>query len=200
MVNPLQFFFFKRQWCNLTCKFESSSWSIAASVATEHCYCSVLSLSLFRCSNNKLLSCIFQLIHLTWSPGIKSKQTLADDERSVSVVLSLKLYGSPWSQAVYNSGKATIQARLIILELTRMLAAHKWRFAINVNFNGATDSFFYQWAPALEHNEEHCAVILSRYDRMRLLQVHITQFKHLIISNFEPQKVSLKRVSALTCP
>ena len=53
----------------------------------------------------------FQLIHLTWSPGIKSKQTLADDERSVSVVLSLKLYGSPWSQAVYNSGKATIQAR-----------------------------------------------------------------------------------------
>ena len=112
-----------------------------------------------------------QLIHLTWSPGIKSKQTLADDERSVSVVLSLKLYGQPWSQAVYNSGKATIQARLIILELTRMLAAHKWRFAINVNFNGATDSFFYQWAPALEHNEEHCAVILSRYDRMRLLQV-----------------------------
>lgn len=117
------------------------------------------------------LSPYFQLIHLTWSPGIKSKQTLADDERSVSVVLSLKLYGSPWSQAVYNSGKATIQARLIILELTRMLAAHKWRFAINVNFNGATDSFFYQWAPALEHNEEHCAVILSRYDRMRLLQV-----------------------------
>ena len=104
------------------------------------------------------------------------------------MVLSLKLYGSPWSQAVYNSGKTTIQARLIILELTRMLAAHKWRFAINVNFNGATDSFFYQWAPALEHNEEHCAVILSRYDRMRLLQVHITQFKHLIISNFNLKK------------
>lgn len=48
--------------------------------------------------------CYFQLIHLTWKPGIKSKQTLADDERSVSVVISLKLYGSPWSPAVYNSG------------------------------------------------------------------------------------------------
>ena len=47
---------------------------------------------------------LFQLIHLTWKPGIKSKQTLADDERSVSVVISLKLYGSPWSPAVYNSG------------------------------------------------------------------------------------------------
>ena len=25
----------------------------------------------------------FQVIHLTWSPGVKSKQTLADDNRSV---------------------------------------------------------------------------------------------------------------------
>ena len=137
--------------------------------------------------------CYFQLIHLTWKPGIKSKQTLADDERSVSVVISLKLYGSPWSPAVYNSGttklhlytyqllivclfelhlyeyeyhfynnnafdtfkclvtwsffllgKATIQARTIILEVARVLSAHKWRFAINVNFNGSTDSFFFQ--------------------------------------------------------
>ena len=73
------------------------------------------------------------------------------------------------------TNRAIFFYRLIILELTRMLATHKWRFAINVNFNGATDSFFYQWAPALEHNEEHCAVILSRYDRMRLLQVPTTE-------------------------
>ncbi len=53
----------------------------------------------------------FQTIHMSWSPGIKSKQTLADDERSVSVVISLKLAGSPWNQAVYNSGKATTQVR-----------------------------------------------------------------------------------------
>ena len=42
------------------------------------------------------------------------------------------------------SGKATIQARTIILEVARVLSAHKWRFAINVNFNGSTDSFFFQ--------------------------------------------------------
>ena len=41
-------------------------------------------------------------------------------------------------------GKATIQARTIILEVARVLSAHKWRFAINVNFNGSTDSFFFQ--------------------------------------------------------
>ena len=87
---------------------------------------------------------ILQVVHLTWSPGIKSKQTLADDERSVSVVISLKLSGTPWNQAVYNSGKATIQARLIILEVARILSQHKWRFAANVNFCGTTDSFFFQ--------------------------------------------------------
>ena len=86
----------------------------------------------------------FQIIHLTWSPGIKSKQTLADDERSVSVVISLKLSGTPWNQAVYNSGKATIQARLIILEVASILAQHKWRLASNVSFCGTTDSFFFQ--------------------------------------------------------
>ena len=85
-----------------------------------------------------------QIIHLTWSPGIKSKQTLADDERSVSVVISLRLSGTPWNQAVYNSGKATIQARLIVLEVARILSQHKWRFATNVNFCGTTDSFFFQ--------------------------------------------------------
>jgi hypothetical protein len=114
---------------------------------------------------------ILKLIHLTWKPGIKSKQTLADDERSVSVVISLKLYGSPWSPAVYNSGKATIQARTIILEVARVLSAHKWRFAINVNFNGSTDSFFFQWCPSLDGLEEMCSLILSRYDRLRLLHV-----------------------------
>ena len=87
---------------------------------------------------------LFQIIHLTWSPGIKSKQTLADDDRSVSVVISLKLSGTPWNQAVYNSGKATIQARLIVLEIVRILSQHKWRFAANVNFSGTTDSFFFQ--------------------------------------------------------
>ena len=30
-----------------------------------------------------------QVIHLTWSPGVKSKQTLADDNRSVSVITRL---------------------------------------------------------------------------------------------------------------
>ena len=115
---------------------------------------------------------IFQIIHLTWSPGIKSKQTLADDDRSVSVVISLKLSGSPWNQAVFNSGKATIQARLIILELTRILAQHKWRFATNINFSGTTDSFFYQWCPNLELDEyRYCAIILYRYDRLRMLHV-----------------------------
>ena len=87
---------------------------------------------------------VLQIIHLTWSPGIKSKQTLADDDRSVSVVISLKLSGTPWNQAVYNSGKATIQARLIVLEIVRILSQHKWRFAANVNFSGTTDSFFFQ--------------------------------------------------------
>ena len=38
------------------------------------------------------------MIHLTWSPGVKSKQTLADDNRSVSVITSLKIHGNPWSQ------------------------------------------------------------------------------------------------------
>lgn len=95
-------------------------------------------------TNYLCFSILLQIIHLTWSPGIKSKQTLADDERSVSVVISLRLSGTPWNQAVYNSGKATIQARLIILEVARILSQHKWRFATNVNFCGTTDSFFFQ--------------------------------------------------------
>ena len=99
------------------------------------------------CGCNLFIHFLFlylQIIHLTWSPGIKSKQTLADDERSVSVVISLRLSGTPWNQAVYNSGKATIQARLIVLEVARVLSQHKWRFATNVNFCGTTDSFFFQ--------------------------------------------------------
>ena len=99
------------------------------------------------CACNLFIHFLFlylQIIHLTWSPGIKSKQTLADDERSVSVVISLRLSGTPWNQAVYNSGKATIQARLIVLEVARVLSQHKWRFATNVNFCGTTDSFFFQ--------------------------------------------------------
>ena len=69
-------------------------------------------------------------------------------------------------QAVYNSGKATIQARLIILELTRILASHRWRFAMNLNMSGASDSFFFQWCPNLEEAEDaarYCAIILSRW-------------------------------------
>ena len=75
----------------------------------------------------------------------------------------------PQLQAVYNSGKATIQARLIILELTRILASHRWRFAMNLNFCGASDSFFYQWCPNLEEAEDaarYCAIILSRWVRV----------------------------------
>jgi hypothetical protein len=66
---------------------------------------------------------------------------------------------------VYNSGKATIQARLIILELARILSAHRWRFAMNLNFNGTSDTFFFQWCPNLQEAEEqtkYCALILSR--------------------------------------
>ena len=100
---------------------------------------------------------------MTWSGGIKSKQTLADDERSVSVVIALKLSGTPWNQAIYNSGKSTIQARLIIVEVARILATYKWRYAANVNFAGLTDSFFFQWCPHLDMDEaRYCAIILSR--------------------------------------
>ena len=109
---------------------------------------------------------------MTWSPGIKSKQTLADDERSVSVVLSVRLAGAPWNQNVCNSGKATVQARQVTLEVTRILATFKWRLAATVNFSGSTDSLFYQWCPSLEGLESagHCALVLTRYDRLRLLQ------------------------------
>jgi len=110
---------------------------------------------------------------MTWSPGIKSKQTLADDDRSVSVVLSLKLSGSPWSQAVYGSGKAAVQARAVLLEVSRVLAGYKWRLAASVNFTGTTDSLFFQWCPGAAHLEQvqHCGLLLSRYDRLRLLHV-----------------------------
>ena len=33
-----------------------------------------------------------QVIHLTWSPGVKSKQTLADDNRSVYLDIYLFLH------------------------------------------------------------------------------------------------------------
>ena len=88
------------------------------------------------------------------------------------VLLAKKQHGSfftfpiPFLQAVYNSGKATIQARLIILELTRILATHRWRFAMNLNLSGASDSFFFQWCPNLEEAEDaarYCAIILSRW-------------------------------------
>ena len=80
-------------------------------------------------------------------------------------------------QAVYNSGKATIQARLIILELTRILASHRWRFAMNLNLSGASDSFFFQWCPNLEEAEDaarYCAIILSRSVKKAsiILQIH----------------------------
>ncbi len=37
-----------------------------------------------------------------------------------------------------------LQARLIVLEVARVLSQHKWRFATNINFSGTTDSFFFQ--------------------------------------------------------
>ncbi|CAB4057449.1 unnamed protein product [Lepeophtheirus salmonis] len=115
---------------------------------------------------------ILKIIHLTWSPGIKSKQTLADDERSVTVVIALKLCGNPWTQAYYNSGKNTIQARSVILEIVRSLSIHKWRFAANINYTGNADSlFFFQWCPNLDlEDDKYCAIVLSRYDRLRCLQ------------------------------
>uniref|UniRef100_A0A0K2TQJ9 Uncharacterized protein n=1 Tax=Lepeophtheirus salmonis TaxID=72036 RepID=A0A0K2TQJ9_LEPSM len=114
---------------------------------------------------------ILKIIHLTWSPGIKSKQTLADDERSVTVVIALKLCGNPWTQAYYNSGKNTIQARSVILEIVRSLSIHKWRFAANINYTGNADSLFFQWCPNLDlEDDKYCAIVLSRYDRLRCLQ------------------------------
>ena len=71
---------------------------------------------------------------------MKSKQTLADDNRSVSVITSLKIHGQPWSQAVYNSGKASVQARLILLEVIKIFSEHNWRLACNVNLESTADS------------------------------------------------------------
>ena len=60
-------------------------------------------------------------------------------------------------------GKATIQARTIILEVARVLSAHKWRFAINVNFNGSTDSFFFQVRRiVMVSNKENLYMIANR--------------------------------------
>ena len=93
------------------------------------------------------------MIHLTWSPGVKSKQTLADDNRSVSVITSLKIHAHPWSQAVYNGGKPTIQARLVLLEIIKIFAENNWRLATNVNLESTADSLIFQWCPNLDMEE-----------------------------------------------
>ena len=64
-------------------------------------------------------------------------------------------------------GKATIQARTIILEVARVLSAHKWRFAINVNFNGSTDSFFFQ---------VRRIVIISNKEKLYFVMDFVTEF------------------------
>ena len=114
------------------------------------------------------------MIHLTWSPGVKSKQTLADDNRSVSVITSLKIHGQPWSQAVYNSGKASVQARLILLEVIKIFAENNWRLACNVNLESTADSLVFQWCPNLDMDEfRFCAISLNRYDRLRLVRTPV---------------------------
>ena len=145
--------------------------------------------------------CVPQVIHLTWSPGVKSKQTLADDNRSVyldiylfihiyfiiyisildlyiyrsvSVITSLKIHGQPWSQAVYNSGKASVQARLILLEVIKIFAENNWRLACNVNLESTADSLVFQWCPNLDMDEfRFCAISLNRYDRLRLVRTPV---------------------------
>ena len=118
-----------------------------------------------------LLNACLKVIHLTWSPGVKSKQTLADDNRSVSVITSLKIHGQPWSQAVYNSGKASVQARLILLEVIKIFAENNWRLASNVNLESTADTLVFQWCPNLDMDEfRFCAISLNRYDRLRLVR------------------------------
>eukprot|EP00090_Calanus_glacialis_P047499 TRINITY_DN9901_c0_g1_i1.p1 TRINITY_DN9901_c0_g1~~TRINITY_DN9901_c0_g1_i1.p1 ORF type:complete len:1078 (+),score=157.12 TRINITY_DN9901_c0_g1_i1:452-3685(+) len=121
-----------------------------------------------------MLEKVIKVIHLTWSPGVKSKQTLADDNRSVSVITSLKIHGQPWSQAVYNSGKASVQARLILLEVIKIFAENNWRLACNVNLESTADSLVFQWCPNLDMDEfRFCAISLNRYDRLRLVRTPV---------------------------
>ena len=102
---------------------------------------------------------------------MKSKQTLADDNRSVSVITSLKIHGQPWSQAVYNSGKASVQARLILLEVIKIFAENNWRLACNVNLESTADTLVFQWCPNLDMDEfRFCAISLNRYDRLAWIQ------------------------------
>jgi len=122
-----------------------------------------------------MLEKVIKVIHLTWSPGVKSKQTLADDNRSVSVITSLKIHGQPWSQAVYNSGKASVQARLILLEVIKIFAENNWRLACNVNLESTADSLVFQWCPNLDMDEfRFCAISLNRYDRLRLVRTPVS--------------------------
>ena len=108
-------------------------------------------------------------------------------------------------QAVYNSGKATIQARLIILELTRILASHRWRFAMNLNLSGASDSFFFQWCPNLEEAEDaarYCAIILSRWVGLQEFGsggIVSSRFMHITYCHSAHQRGFTSRTSAAPC-
>jgi hypothetical protein len=88
-------------------------------------------------------------------------------------VLKLTLY-DPWErwlyQAVYNSGKASVQARLVLLEVIKIFAENNWRLAANVNLESTADSLMFQWCPSLDMDFRFCAVSLNRYDRLRLVR------------------------------
>jgi hypothetical protein len=76
----------------------------------------------------------------------------------------------PW-QAVYNSGKASVQARLVLLEVIKIFAANNWRLAANLNLESTADSLMFQWCPSLDMEDfRFCAVSLNRYDRLRLVR------------------------------
>ena len=74
-------------------------------------------------------------------------------------------------QAVYNSGKASVQARLVLLEIIKIFAENNWRLAANVNLESTADSLVFQWCPNLDMDDfRFCAISLNRYDRVRLMK------------------------------
>lgn len=72
---------------------------------------------------------------------------------------------------MYNSGKASVQARLVLLEIIKIFAENNWRLAGNVNMESTADSLIFQWCPNLDMDEfRFCAISLNRYDRLRLVR------------------------------
>ena len=72
---------------------------------------------------------------------------------------------------MYNSGKASVQARLILLEVIKIFAENNWRLAANLNLESTADSLVFQWCPSLDMEDwRFCAVSLNRYDRLRLVR------------------------------